>query len=83
MEFFGCGRWEPSGKSGVCFRITKLKDIEKTIVPFFNIYPLWGAKLQDLLAFQRIVQIMINKAHLKPEGLNEIKAIKPTADREK
>jgi len=43
------------------------------IIPFYKEYPIFGAKHEDLLDFQKGVLIVKNKNHLTEEGLNEIK----------
>lgn len=77
MDFFGCGRLEPCGKAAVSFRITKFKDITETVIPFFDNCPLLGSKLKDFKDWKKITKLMASKAHLTPEGLNEIKRSKP------
>jgi hypothetical protein len=47
--FFECGRSEPSGKSAISFRVSKIKDIVSIITPFFEKYPLLGSKSKDFL----------------------------------
>jgi len=74
--FFGCGRSEPSGRNGISFRVSKIKDIVSIIVPFFEKYPLLGSKSKDFLDWKEVVKIMESKSHLTPEGLSKIKEIK-------
>lgn len=76
IKYFECGRTEPAGKSGISFRITKLKNILEVLVPFFEKYPLLGNKAKDFKDWKEITQLMKNKAHLTREGLNKIKEIK-------
>ena len=76
IKYFECGRTEPAGKSGISFRITKLKNIIEVIVPFFEKYPLLGNKAKDFKDWKEITQLMNSKAHLTREGLNKIKEIK-------
>jgi hypothetical protein len=75
-DFFECGRTEPSGKAAISFRVTKFKDITETVIPFFENYPILGSKSKDFKDWKHIIKLMASKAHLTPEGLNEIKLIK-------
>lgn len=45
------------------------------IIPFFENYSLYGAKLLDFNAFCKGIYIINNKGHLKTEGLNELKRL--------
>lgn len=76
IKYFECGRTEPAGKSGISFRVTKLRNIIEVIIPFFGEYPLLGNKAKDFRDWKEIAQLMENKAHLTKEGLNKIKEIK-------
>lgn len=58
------------------FVVTSISDISNKIIPFFDKYPLKGAKLNDYLAFKKAVSIIKDNSHLTIEGLNEIRAIK-------
>jgi hypothetical protein len=75
-DFFECGRTEPSGKAAICFRVTKFNNITENIIPFFENYPILGSKLKDFKDWKEVAKLMASKAHLTPEGLNEIKNIK-------
>lgn len=75
-EFFECGRTEPCGRSGISFRVTKIKDLREKIIPFFDKYLILGSKSKDYQDWKKISKIMISKAHLRPEGLREIRQIK-------
>lgn len=56
--------------------IGSLEDIIKIIIPFFTKYPLQGAKRLDFADFCKVAELMKNKAHLTPEGLDQIREIK-------
>ena len=45
--FFNCGRFETTRALYVNFIVTKLLDINKTIIPFFDKYPVFGSKGKD------------------------------------
>lgn len=46
------------------------------IIPFFEKYPLISKKRADFELFKRIVEIINNKEHLTPTGLQEIVNLK-------
>lgn len=77
ITFFQCGRIE-STSHNLClnFVVTKFKDINEKIVPFFDKYPMEGVKLLDFLYFKEVTSLMKNKTHLTKEGLCEIRSIK-------
>lgn len=75
-DFFGCGRTEPCGKAAISFRVSKFSHLSEVIVPFFENYPLLGSKLKDFRDWKGITKLIASKAHLTPEGLNEIKRVK-------
>ena len=78
VNYFGCGSYNTSasGKMAGDYTVTKFKDINEKIVPFFKKYPLRGIKSLNFLDFCRAVEIVKAKAHLTPEGLEEIRRIK-------
>ena len=54
------------------FRVSSPKQILEHILPHFDKYPLISQKRADYILFKRIVELMLNKEHLKKEGLQEI-----------
>lgn len=58
------------------FSVTKFKDIEEKLVPFFDKYPLEGAKSFDYADFREVAKIIKEKGHLTEEGLQQIQKIK-------
>jgi len=61
--------------------VVKFSDIIDKIIPFFEKYPLQGAKLADYKDFKRVTELMLTKAHLTKEGLEEIRQIKAGMNR--
>jgi len=82
--------YEASKSSVSHLSVTKFPDIVEKILPFFNKYPLHGAKLEDFEDFCRVapeaaaaadggcfaVNLMKVKAHLTDSGLEQIKQIR-------
>lgn len=75
MKFFGVGKIYKS-RDTVYLHITKLEDINKKVIPFFDKYKIVGVKLKDYSDFKKVAELMNNKAHLTSEGLEEIHNIK-------
>jgi hypothetical protein len=75
VNYFGCGLIT-STRDYVRFYVTSLKDISKTIIPFFEKYPLQGAKKDDFYDFCEAAKLMNNQSHLTTEGLAQIQNIK-------
>lgn len=77
VSFLGCGRIEPDSRgSAVNFVVTRFSEIAEKIVPFFEEYPIVGAKAKDLEDFCKVALIMKDKGHLTEEGLKVIQKIK-------
>lgn len=58
------------------YMITGLADITKYVIPFFNLYPLEGAKKNDYNDFVKVAELLKSKAHLNKDGLEQIRLIK-------
>ena len=80
VEYFGCGSIQYTSDR-VDFVVQKFSDISTKIIPFFNKYPLSGAKLSDFLDFCKAAEIMEKKEHLTKEGLNQILFLKKNMNR--
>jgi Proton-conducting membrane transporter/NADH-Ubiquinone oxidoreductase (complex I), chain 5 N-terminus/LAGLIDADG endonuclease len=55
--------------------VAKTKDLLNIIIPFFNEYSLYGAKLLDYKDFWKGMDIIKNKGHLNKEGLTNLKIL--------
>jgi hypothetical protein len=78
IQTFSCGKvYNQSSKVKVQdFMVTGLTDITEKIIPFFLAHPLQGAKKKEFEDFVKVAELMINKAHLTREGLEQIRKIK-------
>lgn len=82
MEYLGCGKYYPLFKNNKGnFVVTKFPDITGKIIPFFNKYPLQGAKASDFSDFCKAAEIIKEKGHLRVDGLEEIRKIKAGMNR--
>lgn len=59
----------------VTLHITKFSVFENIIIPFFELYPLFGIKSLDFSDFKKVSEIIKNKFHLTSEGFNTIEDI--------
>lgn len=76
VNYFNCGRYSLSSLGAGDFIVTRFEDIYTKIIPFFNKYPLQGSKDLDFSDFNRVAELMKNKAHITSEGFESIKQIK-------
>lgn len=58
------------------FKIHKLVDLNKKIIPFFELNPIYGVKQLDFLDFCEVAKLMEEGKHITNEGLELILAIK-------
>lgn len=71
----GCGTFvKPTrGRDRYNLSLANLNDLLTIVIPFFEKYPLYGAKFLDYKDFCKGVFIMENKGHLTSEGLSQLK----------
>lgn len=79
----GCGavyfQKEQRANHCQCYRYTVSaeRDIQEVVIPFFKKYPLQSAsKSASFLIFCQIAALLKEGRHLKPEGIEEIRALK-------
>lgn len=58
------------------YRVSRFSDLSEKIIAFFKKYPIFGIKSKDFLDFCTVIELMKNKKHLCPEGIEEIRKIK-------
>lgn len=77
-KFFGCGkifvnhRYDNHKENLYRYCVRNIKDLKDKIIPFFESNSLRSAKIKDFLIFKEVVQLMINKEHLRKEGFEKI-----------
>ncbi len=77
VNCFKCGTaYKEKNREIVKFYVSKSSDIYKNIIPFFQKYPFQGYKLLSYNKFCKVGELLKKKAHLSPEGINEILEIK-------
>ena len=80
-NYFGCGSVNKHSDNALVFRVSKLSDFTQKIIPFFDKYPLLGTKAKDCVDFKQVALLIEKKAHLTPEGLEQISKIKAGMNR--
>ena len=79
---FGCGavyrQLEKRKNHSECYRfeINSQKDIQETLIPFFDKHPLQGPKQREYKIFRQIAVMIKEKQHLSREGLMKIRKLK-------
>lgn len=69
------------GKSqSVHFKVISPEDILK-IIKHFDKFPLFTKKQTDYVLFKKAFNIILNKQHLTPEGLDKLVALKASLNR--
>ena len=75
--FNGIGSIYNNSYNNSCtYKITKKIHLKDIIMPHFNSYELVGNKKLNFLIWSQILSLIINKAHLTSEGLEQIKYLK-------
>lgn len=81
VAYFDCGSVQKSGDSVGEFRVSKFENLILKILPFIEKYPILGSKALDFSDFQKVAELMKNKAHFSKSGLEKILAIKSKMNR--
>jgi len=75
----GVGNISNQGKDLIQYRVSSIKDLN-VIISHFEKYPLISNKWADYQLFKKVVELIKCKEHLTPKGLQEILAIKASAN---
>ncbi len=74
-NYFSCGHIYKN-KEVHTYRIENFSDVGSKFIPFFEKYPVLGAKYLDFKDWCQVFELIKNKDHLTLEGLNKIQDIK-------
>ena len=80
IEYFNCGNVSNNG-SCIKFSVSKLSEIIRIIIPFFEKYPIRGVKSKDFSDFCEISELMKRKEHLNSEGFARILKIRSSMNK--
>lgn len=75
IQVFGCGSFVEKSGVGI-YSVSNLSHIIDIIIPFFDKYPILGAKAKDLEDFKKTSVLIKSKLHLTKNGLDKIILIK-------
>lgn len=72
-DFFGVGSVTTRVNKNLCvYRVTKLDDLVKVIIPHFTLYPLITHKYSDFVLWSKVVELMVTKQHLTDFGFKTV-----------
>jgi hypothetical protein len=80
-DVFDCGTVRARRDGVVYYEVTKPKDLQERIFPFFERFPLRGPKADDLAVFITITGIVQSGDHLSPAGLRTIVELRSPMNR--
>ena len=77
----GCGVVRRNHGDRYCWRVRDLKQLNGTIIPFFDKHPLRSKKAVEFKKFAKVVRKMMKGQHLTEEGFREIRQIARSMNR--
>lgn len=73
QKIFGCGTIRFAKRDQTYkFEIRSLTELQKVVIPFFDQYPLLGAKAEDFQKFKQVCMLIQQNHHREPSRLQEI-----------
>jgi hypothetical protein len=75
-DYFGCGKCYTSKRDALDYRVSSFSDVFNKIIPFFAEHNIIGEKTKDFNDFCLVANLIKDKSHLTPEGLDKIRDIK-------
>ena len=78
---FGVGTVRGRGDGVYYYEVTTVTGLVERVFPFFDRYPLRGAKRHDLERFRRITALIQSGQHLLPNGFEEILRVRAPMNR--
>ena len=82
-QFFGCGVVRRNHGDRMAYRVRSLDHLSEKIAPFFEKHPLKSKKRVDFIKFRKVLQLMNQGEHLEPDGIEKIRAIARTMNRDR
>jgi hypothetical protein len=89
QTFFECGviyvnrRKDNHRENLYRYCVRSINDLQTKVVPFFKEFPLKTTKHRDFVIFCQVLEMMIGKEHLNLEGIDRIKTLASTMNRQK
>lgn len=80
-DVFGTGTVRGRGDGVYYYEVTTVRGLVERIFPFFDHFPLRGAKRHDLERFRSIAALIRSGRHLTPDGFEEILTLRAPMNR--
>jgi len=80
-DVFRAGTVRGRGDGVYYFEVTTPKELAERVFPFFEHFPLRGAKRHDLETFRLITALIQSGRHLTPDGFEEILTLRAPMNR--
>jgi hypothetical protein len=80
-SIFGVGTVRGRGDGVFYFEVTTVGGLVDRVFPFFERFPLRGAKSQELVRFRHITTLIQSGRHLSSDGFEEILALRAPMNR--
>ena len=81
QQVFGVGTVRGRVDRVFYFEVTKLDELERRVFPFFERFPLRGAKANDLEIFRRVALLVRSGRHLSADGIEAILELRAPMNR--
>jgi hypothetical protein len=78
---FGVGTVRSRGDGVFYFEVTRPTELEGRVFPFFDRFPLRGAKSSDLMIFRKITELVLSARHLSVSGIEEVLRLRTPMNR--
>jgi hypothetical protein len=78
---FGVGTVRGRSDGVFYFEVTKPRELEERVFPFFDRFPLRTAKAKDLAVFRQITELVQSGRHLSSRGIGEVLALRGPMNR--
>ena len=79
--YFGCGVVRKNHGDRLAYRVRDRRCLTEVIAPFFMKHQLKTSKNVEFLKFRRVLLMMEAGRHLSPEGVEEIRRVTETMNR--
>ena len=80
-DVFGVGTVRGRGDGVYYYEVTTVRELVERVFPFFERFPLRGAKRFDLERFRLITALIQSGRHLSPQGFEEILRVRSPMNR--
>jgi hypothetical protein len=79
-EVVGCGTLRQAGNGGWYWEVNRLSDLARQIVPFFDRFPIVGAKAEDYRLWKEAV-LLLHAGRLSDQDYRQVLALRERMNR--